>query len=92
MKTALTVLTVAIGVMLAGDASADRGKAKIDLDGDKVISRQEAAARPVLARNFDRIDSNRDGVLTKDELKAFRKAHRKEMKARHKEERAASGN
>lgn len=91
MKSALTFLSVALGVALSGNALAGHGKTKLDLNGDKVISRQEAAARPMIAQNFDRIDTNRDGVLSKDELKAFRKAHRKEMKELRKTDRAALG-
>jgi Ca2+-binding EF-hand superfamily protein len=50
----------------------------LDKDGDGRISRDEAAAAPRLAQNFDRIDADRDGFLTKEELRAAHKAMRVE--------------
>lgn len=44
--------------------------AHIDTDADGRISRDEAARFPRLARHFDQIDANKDGHLTKDELRA----------------------
>ncbi len=44
--------------------------ARIDTDADGRISRDEAARFPRLARHFDKIDANKDGYLTKDELRA----------------------
>jgi hypothetical protein len=52
-----------------------------DTNGDGLINRQEAAALPRLAKNFDAIDANHDNELSKDELKAFFKAKRQEMAA-----------
>ena len=43
---------------------------KMDTDGDGKISRAEAAKFPKLAENFDKLDTNKDGFLTPDELKA----------------------
>ena len=46
-----------------------------DADGDGVVSRAEAEAHaPRLAKKFDRIDTDRDGRLTPDELRAYREA------------------
>ena len=42
-----------------------------DKDGDGKISRAEAVALPRLAKHFDEIDTNKDGFITKDEMKAF---------------------
>jgi Ca2+-binding EF-hand superfamily protein len=44
--------------------------ARIDTDADGRISRDEAARFPRLARHFDQIDANKDGYLTKEELRA----------------------
>jgi Ca2+-binding EF-hand superfamily protein len=52
-----------------------------DTNGDGLISRQEAAALPHLAQQFDAIDADHDGQLSKDELKAFFKARREQMAA-----------
>jgi hypothetical protein len=54
-----------------------------DTNGDGLISRQEAAALPMLAKNFDAIDANHDGQLSKDELKAYFQAKRQGMAAAH---------
>jgi len=48
-----------------------------DTDGDGAISRAEAEKHaPRLAQKFDQIDSNKDGKLTQDELRAYREAKR----------------
>ena len=41
-----------------------------DKDGDGKISRAEAVALPRIAKQFDEIDTNKDGFITKEELKA----------------------
>jgi hypothetical protein len=47
---------------------------KADANGDGRISREEAQkGMPQLARDFDRIDTNKDGVVTMEELEAARK-------------------
>ena len=64
-------------VAMAADASSKKEQeAKFDqlfraLDMDKsgTLSRAEVAKAPVLAENFDRIDANHDGGLTKIEIK-----------------------
>jgi len=43
-----------------------------DTNGDGNISKAEAAAAlPMISKHFDEIDTNHDGQLTPDELKAF---------------------
>lgn len=60
---------------------AERGErfANTDLNGDEQLSFEEAesAGAKRLVKHFDKIDSNDDGQLTKDELKA---AHKKRGK------------
>ncbi|MCC4587319.1 EF-hand domain-containing protein [Xanthomonas sp. NCPPB 1067] len=41
--------------------------AKLDSNGDGVIDRSEAAANPKLAAQFDTLDTNKDGKLSRDE-------------------------
>src|SRR5258706_16289454 len=41
-----------------------------DTDRDGFISRAEAAASPLLARQFDQLDKDRDGKLSQEELSA----------------------
>jgi hypothetical protein len=48
-----------------------------DTDGDGAVSRAEAEKHaPRLAKKFDQIDSNKDGKLTQDELRAYRESKR----------------
>ncbi len=42
-----------------------------DTNGDGMISKPEAQSMPRLSSNFDAIDSNKDGQLSQEELKAF---------------------
>jgi hypothetical protein len=46
------------------------GAMRADTDRDGRISRAEMAASPI--RGFDRIDANRDGVLSAEEIQAVR--------------------
>jgi Ca2+-binding EF-hand superfamily protein len=41
------------------------------------ISREEAKAMPRLAKNFDEIDTNKDGKISQEELIAFRSKTKK---------------
>jgi EF-hand domain pair len=47
----------------------------LDANKDKLISRQEATPNAMLSKNFDAMDVNKDGQLSRDELMAYRKAH-----------------
>lgn len=57
----------------------------IDTDKNDVISLDEAKAsdKKRLVENFDEIDADSDGLLTKDELKGFGKKMRKNKKGNH---------
>jgi hypothetical protein len=88
ISTSLIALFLATSAALASDNALAAGEspngtrsaaAKLDTDGDKRISRAEAAARPGLAKHFDDIDANRDGYLTREEMQAYRQ---KQMAAR----------
>ena len=57
-----------------------QGLKKLDKDGDLRISREESRAAPRLDKSFDAIDTNKDGFLDKEELKAAHQ-HRKSSKA-----------
>ncbi len=52
------------------------GFKRLDKDGDQRISREEAHAAPRLEKNFDAIDTNKDGFLDKQELKAAHEHHK----------------
>ena len=47
----------------------------MDANADGLISREEANNAPMLSQNFDAIDANKDGSLSRDELYAWRRAH-----------------
>ena len=71
----------------AAPASAARTPGKslkeLDINKDKLISRDEAKGRPHLTKNFDAIDANKDGQLSRGEMKAYRQAHKGEAKAKN---------
>ncbi len=50
--------------------------AQVDTNHDGAISRDEAAAAPMLSGKFDEIDADRDGRVMPAELKAYAKTHR----------------
>ncbi|BAV98849.1 EF-hand domain-containing protein [Lysobacter enzymogenes] len=51
----------------SGAGGQQRPRAKIDANGDGVISREEAAKFPRLAERFDELDKNHDGKLDASE-------------------------
>ena len=52
----------------------------LDVNNDKMLSKEEVKGRPMLEKNFDAIDTNKDGQLTRAEMKAYREAHKGERK------------
>lgn len=55
-------------------AKMDQRFKKADSDGSGALSRAEAEqGMPMLAKNFDHVDANKDGQVTRDELAAARK-------------------
>ncbi|WP_349657250.1 EF-hand domain-containing protein [Xanthomonas sp. 10-10] len=59
-----TGVVFAATVPVAGDAPRP---GKLDSNNDGVIDRSEAAAAPKLAAQFDTLDANKDGKLSRDE-------------------------
>jgi hypothetical protein len=52
------------------------GLRTLDTNGDHMLSRAEVASHHKLAKNFDAIDTNHDGQLSHEELRAWRATHR----------------
>jgi hypothetical protein len=65
----------------SGARAHGKGMKDIDVNKDKLISRDEAKGKPKLEKHFDAIDSNKDGQLSREEMKAYRQAHKGERKA-----------
>ncbi|WP_161946550.1 EF-hand domain-containing protein [Xanthomonas floridensis] len=64
----LAALSTGAVVAATPPASGDAPRpAKLDSNGDGVIDRSEAAANPKLAAQFDTLDTNKDGKLSRDE-------------------------
>jgi Ca2+-binding EF-hand superfamily protein len=57
------------------------GMKRMDKDGDKALSRDEVKGHPHLEKDFDSIDTNKDGKLSPDEMKAFGQKMREQHKA-----------
>ena len=87
MKTTLTTCAVALAALLAGYAIAGdnprsdspngngpRDEMRSDKDGDGRVSRAEATAAATERTNewFDKLDLNKDGYVTSEELKQAR--------------------
>ena len=79
-QTPLHASTGAPGATTAGPGMVKPRRKDLDTNHDRMISRDEARGRPRLARNFDAIDTNKNGQLSRDELKAYHQAHRGERK------------
>jgi hypothetical protein len=52
------------------------GMKNLDTNRDKLISREEAKAHSPLAQNFDKIDADKDGQISRNEMKAFHQANK----------------
>src|SRR4029079_3742418 len=54
-----------------------------DTDGNGMLSRQEAAALPMIAKHFDQIAATHDGQVTMEDLRAFHQQRRAAAMAEH---------
>ena len=96
MKISLSTGALALAALLAGNAmagsdhkgSGPHGILRADTNGDGQVSREEAATlqEKIQGDWFDKTDTNKDGLLTEEEIRAGREARREhlrgDMKAR----------
>lgn len=89
MKTPLYALALLIlgGHVMAGDnprSDAPRDTLRADTDGDGRVSRAEAEAASSKKSTewFDKLDTNKDGYVTQEEISHARATRRADMKAR----------
>ena len=79
----------------ADNTTAPRGERgsyfnKADADGNGTLSRAEVEkSMRRLAKTFDQIDANKDGQLSRDEMKAAKRTHKHAHRKAHKAERQA---
>jgi hypothetical protein len=87
----LTLLSCAVPAAFAqsaADATSSapaRERQPLDANHDGVITREEAQARPGIAKHFDQIDTNHDGQIDRNEFRAFHdrmKGRREQKKER----------
>ena len=71
----LVILTGIVAFTGAVSAGPENYFSKLDIDGDGVLSMEEASADPVLRESWSTADANQDGRLEQAEFSAF------EMKA-----------
>lgn len=80
----LTSLIIFSAAMSFGVATGAPGKAQgkgpktfesLDKDGDHKLTKEELATAPGMSEDFDKIDSNKDGAISEDELTAYRAAN-----------------
>jgi Ca2+-binding EF-hand superfamily protein len=92
MKTTLTTCALAVAALLAGHAQAGdsphgdgpRDEMRADKDGDGRVSRAEATAEATQRTNewFEKLDLDKDGYVTSEEIKKARDTRRGQMQDR----------
>ncbi len=85
-KIAMTICCLSCGVALAapgkGQGKGPRPFESFDKDGNKELTKEEVATAPQIGGDFDVIDTDKSGSISKDELEAYRTAqHAQRMKS-----------
>ncbi len=83
-KMAMTICSLSCGVVLAapGKGKGPRPFESFDKDGNKELSKEEVAAAPQIGGDFEVIDTDKSGSISKDELEAYRTTkHAQRMKS-----------
>lgn len=85
----LLMLTMALFIIDSAPALAGQGSGKgpgkgprsfesLDSNGDKALSKEEVANAPRLNSDFDKVDADKNGAISQEELQAFRAERRAE--------------
>jgi|GEM_PF-6329195 len=85
MRFAPMVACLSMSVLVQGCVTAPESPAAnrslVDVDGDGIVTREEAQSSPRLAAHFDAADTDGDGRLVGAELEAARESVRSEARA-----------
>ncbi len=81
LKTLAAVSALVAGCLLAAGSASAAPKSKFtsaDVNRDRALSRAEACAGKTrnVCKNFDRMDANRDGFVTRAEIRAYNNGKR----------------
>jgi Ca2+-binding EF-hand superfamily protein len=77
----ISTVLFASGVAMAHGGEHGKGLLKFDRDGNGVVSRDEMRAG--ILEHFDKVDTNKDGRITLDEVQAAGKEHAQHRFAKH---------
>jgi Ca2+-binding EF-hand superfamily protein len=76
-------LAFAVGAAQANEDKMQKVEAKFkaaDKNGDGTLDKTEAAALPNVSKNFDAIDTDKDGTVSLEEILAARKGKKQQKK------------
>jgi len=83
MRKSALIAALLLAPALPLAAATGKNARLADADGNGMLSRAEAEwTAPLLAKQFDAIDANRDGQISPEEIRAFRRAGRNERSAK----------
>lgn len=84
--TCISTICLSLGVAMAapgkGQGKGPRPFESFDKDGNSQLTKEEVAGTPQMSNDFEVIDTDKDGNISKDELEAYRTAqHTQRMKS-----------
>lgn len=69
-------LGTAFGAPGKGSAKGPKPFESFDKDGNHKLTKEEVATAPRMSEDFDRIDTDKDGTISEEELTAYRAANK----------------
>lgn len=76
LLTALGLASATLAIAAPEGRGHGQGLRAADTNGDGMISRDEAKALPHLSQHFDQIDTDKNGLISPEEMKAAHQARR----------------